>query len=264
MMALLLAATALLTCCASTGQTPAPPAAEDFQAALKLPWQQVFSDTCTGDWREFWFLDGRQSKLENTPDGMILAAGPEGGGDAANTVLWTHQSFAGDVKIEYDFTRLDDLPRFVNILYIQATGVGEGPFARDIAQWSELRRDPAMKLYYNHMNLLHISYATFDPQNDYIRARRYPRPKDGNFEFDTRIPPDYANSGLFQVGVTYRITCIKRGRQLFFNVSQGGDQHLFTFNADGFPPVDEGRIGLRQMRGRVSRYANFSISILPR
>jgi hypothetical protein len=49
-------------------------------------------------------------------------------------VLWTKRSFAGDVRIEYDFTRLDTALEHTSvcILYIQATGVGNGEFARDI------------------------------------------------------------------------------------------------------------------------------------
>ena len=86
-------------------------------------------------------------------------------------VLWTKQSFKGDLKIEYDYTRLDNETRCVNILYIQATGSGEEPYVKDITEWNELRRVPAMKMYFDHMHAYHISYAAW--RGDYIRGRRY-------------------------------------------------------------------------------------------
>ena len=63
----------------------------------------------------------------------------------------------------------------MNILYIQATGSGEEPFVKDITEWNELRRAPAMRMYFDHMNTYHISYAAFPNNEDttsYIRARR--------------------------------------------------------------------------------------------
>ena len=53
-----------------------------------------------------------------------------------------------------------------------------------------------MSEYCNHMHLLHISYAAFkignaDPQNDYIRARRY-MPGTGKGLAETDIKPDYS------------------------------------------------------------------------
>ena len=43
--------------------------------------------------------------------------------------------------IEYDFTRLDSSKYyFVNILYIQATGSGQGEYAEDISKWNDLRK----------------------------------------------------------------------------------------------------------------------------
>ncbi len=244
-----------------------PPGRDDFEAALLLPWQTVFEDPGAGDWRDHWFLDGLRAEVGNTGEGMVFTAGPEAGDDACHAVLWTRRAFAGDIKVEYDFTRLDAVNRYVNILYLQASGTGEGPYAADIAEWSRLRETPWMRTYYNHMNLLHISYAAFgnrdDAPDDYIRARRYPVPEGGHFARDTQIEPDYRNTGLFETGVTYRVTCIKRGRQLFFEVDRGGDQRLFTFDTSGFPPVEEGRIGLRHMYTRSSRYANFTVSVLP-
>jgi hypothetical protein len=87
-------------------------------------------------------------------------------------------SFDGDLRIEYEFTRLDTTVRFVNIIYIQATGSGEDGFGHDISEWSDYRRVPSMSHYFRNMHTYHISYAAFgtqnnDPDEDYVRARRY-------------------------------------------------------------------------------------------
>ena len=142
-------------------------------------WMLRFQDSCTDDWRHLWTLDGLEANVKNSDQGMHFSAGPEFRNDAHHAVLWTKQSFEGDVKIEYAYTRTDSETRCVNILYIQATGNGEGPYAKDISKWSELRQVPMMRTYYENMNTLHISYAAFPNSEDsssYIRARRYPAP----------------------------------------------------------------------------------------
>ena len=132
-------------------------------------------------------------------------------------VLWTKQSFEGDLKIEYDYTRIDNETRCVNILYIQATGSGKGPYARDISQWNELRKVPAMATYFNHMHAYHISYAAFPNSGEnrvsYIRARRYL--PEGKGLKGTELAPDYDPQGFFAQGVTHHITVIKKDRDLF-------------------------------------------------
>ena len=78
-------------------------------------------------------------------------------------VLWTEDEFQGDVKIEYEYTRLDNETNCVNILYIQASGSGEAPYHEDITQWYQLAacRVLAMRMYFDHMHTYHISYAAF-------------------------------------------------------------------------------------------------------
>ena len=113
---------------------------EKFAQLLKLDWVESFRDAGRGDWQDGWFLDGRRATVENTSIGMILSAGPIPRDNGSHCVLWTKESFEGDVKIEFDYWRLDSIQKWVNILYIQATGTGEGPYSQDIAQWSHLRR----------------------------------------------------------------------------------------------------------------------------
>jgi hypothetical protein len=113
-----LLATGPLPGCAVPGQDATD--RTSFQQADDRPWREVFADDGTGEWKQKWFLDGEVGKVGNGPDGMTLTAGPEFGNDAHHMVLWTRDSFEGDLKIEYDFTRLDAERRCVTILYIQA------------------------------------------------------------------------------------------------------------------------------------------------
>ncbi|MEZ5275340.1 MAG: DUF1961 family protein [Opitutaceae bacterium] len=225
-------------------------------------WRESFSDPCTGDWSEKWFLDGEVGTVRNGPDGMVLEAGPEFGNDAHHMVLWTKASFEGDLKIEYDYTRLDDETRGVNILYIEATGSGEEPYARDISQWSELRRIPAMRMYFDHMEAYHISYAAFpykeDPR-DYIRGRRY-LPNGTGLE-GSDLVPDYYPVGLFEPGVPHKIAVIKKDRELFMRIENPDQVYFCHMTNTDLPPVTAGRIGLRHMFTRSSCYRDFRISL---
>ena len=224
-------------------------------------WQLVFEDSCTNDWRQNWFLDGLKATVENTEKGMHFAAGPEAGNNADHAVLWTKESFSGDIKIEYDYTRTDQETTRVTILYIQATGDGEGAFVKDISTWSKLREVPAMKTYYENMNALHISYAAFGNKDDgtyYVRARRYPKPNNKGFKV-TVVPPSYDNEGYFKSGQTYHITVIKTKTQLSFNMESVDGQQLFTWDLSEVAPITEGRIGLRHMFTRSAMYRDFKI-----
>ena len=226
-------------------------------------WKLVFKDQCTKDWTKHWTLDGLIATVENTKNGMLFKAGPEAKNDAHHAVLWTKATYEGDIKIEYDYTRTDTAIRWVNILYIQATGDGEGNFETDISKWSDFRRVPVMKKYYENMNLLHISYAAFNNQGDgthYVRARRYPKPNNENFD-GTQIPPTYDQQGYAKSGQTYHITAIKTGTQLFFKMESKDGQELFTWDLSEVTPITAGRIGIRHMYTRSAIYSNFKIHI---
>lgn len=235
----------------------------DFEILNKsVEWQLEFYDPCAGDWHSKWFLDGLRAKIENTSEGMIFSAGPVEGDHACHAVLWTKDSFKGDVKIEYDYTRTDTRTSWVNILYIQATGAY--PYTSDISQWNHLRIIPYMSTYFENMNTLHISYAAFnrdnpDGKNDYIRARRYPLTPGQNFSTTTEIPPTYFRTGLFIPGETYKITVIKATDKLYFKVEGKNDSVLFSWSLTDNQTVSEGRIGLRHMFTRSARYKDFKI-----
>lgn len=234
----------------------------DFEKALNTPWKEVFSDTGTEDWTKQWFLDGEIGSVSNSKKGMQMTAGPKFLNDAHHMVLWTKDSFEGDVKIEFDFTRLDFETRCVNILYIQATGVGKGPFEKDIHKWNAYRQVPAMRKYYEYMNTYHISFAAnpnFEENSGaYIRARRY-MPKKTGLK-GTELTPDYLPNDLFEPGVAHHITVIKNDKDLYMKV-QNSNQTLYChFLNENLPVVTEGRIGLRLMFTRSSLFSNFKIS----
>ncbi|MEK6230864.1 MAG: DUF1961 family protein, partial [Luteolibacter sp.] len=160
---------------------------------------------------------------------------------------------------EYEYTRLDKAPNCVTILYIQATGSGKGPYAKDITKWSGLRKTPAMKMHYNHMHSYHISYAANPGTKEaYIRGRRYMPERQGLK--GTALKPDYSTPKLFATGVKHHITVIKKDRDLHVRV-ENPDQVVYCHmtNPD-LPVITEGRIGLRHMFTRSARYANLRVS----
>lgn len=235
---------------------------ERFEQLGDGGWREAMRDPGTGDWTERWTLDGERAVIRNTPEGMVFSAGPIPQDHASHAVLWTKQDFAGDVKIEFDFRRLDTINRYVNILYIQATGQGDPPHVEDIDEWADLRAVPRMGTYFKHMNLLHISYAAFgnedDSPEDYVRARRYPITEQRGFH-DLAVPPDYENTGLFLPGETYHVTAIRCGHEAFMEVTGAGESGLFAWDTSDFPPIEHGRIGIRHMWTRCSRYTDFTV-----
>lgn len=224
-------------------------------------WRLKFEDNCTNDWQKNWTLDGLLAKVDNSEKGMHFSAGSEYKNDAHHAVLWTKQSFEGELKIEYDYTRTDSENRCVNILYIQATGIGKTPYTKDISKWQALRTVPAMRTYFNNMNALHISYAAFPNTSDtssYIRARRYPAAP-GDFRESTKIMPSYDEQGYFKSGERYHITVIKTDKRLFFQMEGKEGTKLFSWDLYNIEPILEGRIGLRHMYTRSARYQNFKV-----
>jgi hypothetical protein len=228
-----------------------------FKELIAADWKAAFDDDGTGNWQDNWVVDGCRADIRNTPRGMVFAAGPVERDNGSHAVIWTKRNFAGDMRIELDFTRLDTIVRFVNIIYIQATGICEGPYTEDVLDWSHLRDVPMMSSYFNTMNTLHVSFAAFQgkPDEDYVRARRYPARPDRPFD-ETDIAPDNFNTGLFQPGVTYHFTFIKTGEDLFFEVKNDDVLKLFHWPIATVEAITHGRVGIRHMWTRCSRYAN--------
>ena len=239
----------------------------EFWKLVKADWEEVFFDSCTGDWKDKWALDGLKATVSNSKAGMDYSAGPEPTEDANHAVLWTKDRFKGDIKIEYEYTRTGEGRRFVTILYIQATGSTEIGVPYDLADWADERSIPSMRTYFNNLNTYHISYAAFggnpvDDIDDYIRARRYmPILKKGLS--GTEIEPDiFTRTGLFATGVPHQITVIKKGNEIYMMIKNPEKEYLCHWNNTQFPPITEGAIGLRHMKTRSARYKNFRVSTL--
>lgn len=245
--------------CEEIGPDPIKDQAAFEDAAKSVTWAEVFSDSCTENWREKWFLDGVVGTATNTDQGMILTAGPEFKNDAHHSVLWTKDIFQGNLKISYQYTRLDQAPNCVTILYIQAAGSGKGPFAKDITKWNNLRKVPAMRMYFDHMDSYHISYAANPGMEDaYLRGRRY-IPESQGLK-GSELKPDYSTPELFETGVKHEITVIKKDHQLYMRVQNPDQTSYFNMKNFELPDIVEGRIGLRHMFTRSACYANFSVS----
>lgn len=256
-----LVAAGSLAACAAAPKTPE----RAFAEAESLPWTVAFEDDLTGGFGADWLVDGRLATFTSTPAGTEVACAPLVGNDSAHTVLWARERFTGPIKVEWSFTRLDDSPaESVCIVYLHATGSGEGPYTADITAWAERRRVPAMKAYFDRMNAYHISYAVTSPGTeggDYVRARRY-LPLAGRGLAGTALSPEYDHVGWFRRGVTYRMTVILYEGTLYMQATNGDDRRLFWFDTTTAPPLDEGYVGLRQMFARESRYADFRVSVL--
>ncbi len=238
------------------------PEEKAFKKAASGTWKKTFTDSCSDDWKKQWFLDGEIGTVKTGPKGMTLTAGPTFKNDAHNMVLWTKDSFKGDLKIEFDYTRLDKEKQCVTILYIQATGSGKGSYAKDITKWNKLRKVPSMKTYFNHMNTYHVSYAAFpnsgEDRTSYIRGRRYMPEKKGLKGTD--LDPDYYPKGLFATGVKHHVTVIKKDRALFMRVENPDVVYYCHMANPKLPVITEGRIGLRHMFTRSATYKNIQVS----
>ena len=245
--------------------------AEAFNKLNNAPAKLAFSDNFEKSWKKNWHLDGKVARIIQKDNSISMYAGEKvynedkSLANENHLVLWTKKEFEGDIKIEYDFTRLDTSKYYwVNILYIQAQGSGEGKYKKDIFKWNKLREIPAMHTYFDNMNTYHISYAVqpvpSEGKREYIRARRY-MPEWKKLK-GTNLMPEYFDSGLFKKDVRYHITCIKKGTDIYFNVQGDNRNETFYFSGEGFPPIEKGRIGLRQMFTRHSKYENFKVYTL--
>jgi hypothetical protein len=225
-----------------------------FDELRSKGWNEAFADTCTDNWQTQWFLDGVKAKISNDEEAMTIDTA---GGYA---VLWTKPSFKGDLRIEYDFKRVDENHKGVNILYIQATGDGENGCVEDISLWSDRRKKAAMSDYFLNMHTYHVSYAT--DRNDYIRGRRY-LPLANKGLGRTALSGEQTKVGLFDDKKWIHVTVIKQSKDVWMEFKHPDKRRLCHFHNKDKPAIENGRIGLRLMPGRKSQFRNFRISTLP-
>ncbi|MDD3079577.1 MAG: DUF1961 family protein [Paludibacter sp.] len=235
-----------------------------FSALENQSWQIIFADDLKKQHNENWFLDGEKAQLKYTSGGMTFKAGRVAASDADHAVLWTKKSFEGNLRVDFDFVKLDDATKYVNILYLFAEGSGKNPYVEDISQWNELRKVPAMKQYYEHINAFHVSFAAFENNNDllsedYIRARRY-LPERGKGLAGTALLPEYLRTGLFRKGIKYHITVIRNNDDIYMKITGDNHEKLCHWNLSEYPELTSGRIGLRLMGSRVSLFSDFKVS----
>lgn len=262
-----------------TAPLPVPensPAADNhsrqlFDSLAALAWETELVDDMTQGWETNWTLDGKLARLTHSEKGLDFWAGPKAKVDSNHAVLWTRQSFRGDIKVDYTYTKLDESHSFVTILYILATGSGAPGYDADIQAWADKRKIPSMRTYFRHMHALHISYAAFrryqkghpkaGQRYDYIRGRRYLPERKAGME-GTQLEPDYLETGLFAPGIPHDITVLKKGMDFFMFCRNPEKEFLCHWRLDKHPAVEEGRVALRHMYTRAARYRDFRISSL--
>lgn len=234
--------------------------------------KMLFEDPMTGNWQEKWFLDGKKATLEHRDGGLCFFTPPSNVDknkdratfDAHHAVLWTKQEFEGDIRISYEFTRIQS--GWANLLYIQAQGIGTPPYEKDIHAWRELREVASMEKYYNYMNLLSLSLR------EEIRCKRYPWndvARDLKYE-DVLVEPMAPHDGLPD-GKTFRVVVEKRKKSCTIQIREVGSEKYsvdYTWDLSNpskerkVPFVEKGRIGLRQMGGNKVIYRDFSVQRL--
>jgi hypothetical protein len=234
-----------------------------FLQETSKTWQQAFSDPMTANWQEKWFLDGQYAKVTNNSEYLTINTEDNEQSDKVYGVLWTKQSFNGDVRIEYDFKSANTHFKGVNIIYIQATGDGQKNNTEDIFQWSEKRTSAAMSDYFLNMHTYHISYAAFGNKpnidyQDYVRGRRY-LPEANKGMKNTVMKGEYNDTGLFKDQQWIHVTIIKKDKKLWVEFKHPEKTLLCYFENDKNPAINSGRIGLRLMPKRVSHFKNFKV-----
>ncbi len=279
-------ALAVFSGCSQTESTDDAAQLPAYLSTHTDPDQVLFEDSLTGDWQENWFIEGDNATLTSGDLGLFFAAGTYDYPDPENrtpeqnetmsehhAVLWTQQEFAGDLIISYECTRLDQSPFGVNIIYIQAQGIGTDEYPKDIYLTRESRRVAGMGKYYTYMNALHISYnvGNFETPS-YIRARRYPKNDPIGLRWGmTKISPDYDDEGAKMLpGQTYIIEVEKTATTMIFRTFDQETLQLLnecTWDISSnnlhelMEPkvIEEGRIGLRQMSTKQNIYKNFKV-----
>lgn len=232
----------------------------------------LFQDSMTGDWPDHWFLDGKQATVTTSDDGLYFSGGTVTKADdpvqyhAHHAVLWTRQSFEGDLRISFQMTREDDDGYGNTLLYIQAQGIGSGPYAKDITEWNKLREVPSMDKYFARMDLISVSFR------DNLRCKRYPWKDDAGEWYPGKglIKPMVDYPGI-ETGKTYQVEVEKTAESLTFRLYNAERTSRLvettwdlTDIADGIEPqlITEGRIGLRHMSTKQFTYKNFVVERL--
>jgi len=235
--------------------------------------QILFSDSMSENWKENWFLDGEKATLEHRDDGLFFSGGTVTKMDdpeeyhAHHAVLWTKQEFEGDIRISYQWKRMESSDYGAILLYVQAQGVGEEPYAKDISKWNELRRIPSMDKYFKNMDLLSLSIR------ENLRCKRYPWfDREGNkYQAGGLIEPMVDYQDEIVEGRIYDIVVEKRNPTISMRITDTETGKVIINHTWDTSKIDErvepdqvtkGRIGLRHMSTRQAIYKDFKVEQL--
>lgn len=258
----------LLPACTTAGPTSKDAAATSTAGSV------LFHDTMANDWQDNWFLDGQNAELKHRGGGLDFITTESGVDknvdrapfDARHAVLWTKQTFEGDIRIRYTYTMLPGCT-WQKLIYIQAQGIGSGPYAEDIYAWRNLREVARMDKYFNYMDLIGLSLR--DP----VRCRRYPWSDiDRDLKLESEFLPRAENKG-FEIGHDLDVIVEKRKASLLLRITdRATGQHVVDHTWDLTDEkvlkdrsqkfVEKGRIGLRLMGGHKINVRDFKVERL--
>jgi hypothetical protein len=219
------------------------------------------------DWRAGWALH-KDSELgagvDQLANGIVLRAADYAYDDRAvyarsSVALWSRHAWAGDFRVEFDFTRLDDVARTTGngigaMLYFHVVGAGDPHHPAELARWpSTQAREEA---YVRHGRGFRVTWSNFNtehPRNSHEMRLR-------TFAFTTRYPErigeDSPSRFTFARGRTYRMAFERRGPRFAASV----DGEAFVWEDPAIARFGEGCFGLRHQPGRVARYENLAIA----
>lgn len=259
----------LLAACATVD-----PASKDAASTPSPAGPVLFNDAMASDWQENWFLDGQNAELQHRDGGLDFITTESdvpknvdrAPFDARHAVLWTRQEFEGDIRISYTYTVLPG-STYQKLIYIQARGIGSGPYAQDIYAWRDLREVAKMDKYFTYMDLIGLSLR--DP----VRCRRYPwSDVNRGVELESEFLPRAENKG-FEIGHDLDVVVEKRRASILLRITdrQTG-QHVVEHTWDltdekvladrELQFVEKGRIGLRLMGGHKINFSDFKVERL--
>jgi len=233
----------------------------------------LFEDPMTGNWQDHWFLDGEKAVLEHRDGGLAFITEytvnknvDRAGFDAQHAVLWTRQQFEGDIRITYTYTKLPGCS-WQKLIYVQARGIGEAPYVKDIHAWRNLRQVAKMNMYFNYMDLIGLSLR------EEIRCKRYPwSDVERDIELENEFLPRGENRGM-EIGREYHVLVEKRKKSILLRITDAEtgkdvvdhtwgltDEKVLENRNPRF--IDKGRIGIRQMGGHKILMRDFKVERL--
>lgn len=226
-------------------------------------WRLAFSDNGTGRWSDDWVLFGNPERISvtNGPDGMTFRAGDGTDANADHAILWSKRSFSGDLRVEWDYTVLDryssTIPPngYCSALMLYSSGAGTFGLPTELLAWPQQARqaDTSGRYFHERTRGLQLNYAFVgDPRGNRFRIRANPGYLLGTESDET---------DFFRPGASYHVAVEKTGAVVGVKVAElsSGREFSTTFADPLLQNYSSGRIGLRNMNRRESRYAKVRV-----